>query len=216
MGDRSHFPSPTSGKCVILLPPSVGEDAFSGAAMIVQGTGRETGPAPDPRAVAAPDSAIDEVQPTNPLLVREPTTLAESLMTEAGWTRGNFGHDGPNPPYLRIGGKLWLTLTEFEPCFSSFHRDRLLFRSKVSMTVHLSRYDQIMVDPLAFEDRFGPQQGTDATFPFGAWLSIREVRFTGIELLGKRHGPVRLPLEPLAVASAIWLRHTGRTGPAPA
>jgi len=182
--------------------------------MTVQGTGQETGPAPDP--LAAPAPVVDEVQPTDPLLVREPTTLAESLMAEAGWSPANFGHDGPNPPYLRIGGKFWVTLTEFEPCFSSFHRDRLLFRSKVSMADHLSRYDQIMVDPLAFEDRFGPQQGTDATFPFGAWLTIREVRFTGIDLLGKRHGPVMLPLEPLAVASAIWLRHTGRLGRAPA
>jgi hypothetical protein len=184
--------------------------------MTVQGTGQDMEPAPDPRDGATPDLTFADSRPANGSLVREPTTLAESLVAEAGWSRGNFGHDGPNPPYLRIGGKLWLTLTEFEPCFSSFHRDRLLFRSKVSMTDHLSRYDQIMVDPLAFEDRFGPQQGTDATFPFGAWLTIREVRFTGIELLGKRHGPVRLPLEPLAVASAIWLRHTGRTGPTPA
>ncbi|SFG82719.1 hypothetical protein SAMN05192565_112126 [Methylobacterium gossipiicola] len=184
--------------------------------MTVQGTGQEMGPAPDPRGIEAPASISVDASSVDAARVRAPTTLAESLITEAGWTRGNFGHDGPNPPYLRIGGKLWLTLTEFEPCFSSFHRDRLLFRSKVSMTDHLSHYDQIMVDPLAFEDRFGPRQGTDATFPFGAWLSIREVRFTGIELLGKRHGPVRLPLEPLAVASAIWLRHTGRTGPAPA
>jgi hypothetical protein len=183
--------------------------------MTVQGTGQETGPASDPREVSVSDLPADDLGPVGGALATEPVTLAESLMAEAGWSQANFGGDGPNPPYLRIGGKLWVTLTEFEPCFSSFHRDRLLFRTKVSMTDHLSRYDQIMVDPLAFEDRFGPRQGTDATFPFGAWLTIREIRFTGIELLGKRHGPVVLPLEPLAVASAIWLRNTGRSGRAP-
>jgi hypothetical protein len=138
----------------------------------------------------------------------EPVTLAESLMSDAGWSPANFSEAGPNPPYLRIGGKLWVTLTEFEPCFSSYHRDRVLFRSKVSMTDHLSRYDEIMIDPLAFEECFGPEEGTDATFPFGAWLAIREVRLDGIELWGRRHGRVMLPLEPLAIASAVWLRST--------
>ena len=98
----------------------------------------------------------------------EPITLADSLMIEAGWSPTNFGEEGPNPPYLRIGGKLWVTLTEFEPCFSSFHRDRVLFRSKVSMAEHLQKYDQIMIDPLAFEECYGPEEGTEATFPFGA------------------------------------------------
>lgn len=149
-----------------------------------------------------------------PSPVSAPVTLAGSLMTDAGWSASNFSEDGPNPPYLRIGGKLWVTLTEFEPCFSSYHRDRLLFRSKVSMADHLQKYDQIMIDPLAFEECFGPEEGTDATFPFGAWLTIREVRFTGIELWAKRHGRVVLPLEPLSVASAVWLRNTDRSEPA--
>lgn len=138
--------------------------------------------------------------------VAEPVTLAESLMERAGWTAANFGDGGPNPPYLRIGGKLWVTLTEYEPCFSSFHRDRMLFRSKVSMADHLARYGEIMIDPIAFEECYGPGEGTDASFPFGAWLEIREVGFTGLTLWGRRHGSVVLPLEPLAVASAIWLR----------
>lgn len=183
--------------------------------MTVQGTGRETGTASDPRDLTALTLSADEAGPAPELLASEPVTLAESLVAEAGWSPANFGGDGPNPPYLRIGGKLWVTLTEFEPCFSSFHRDRVLFRSKVSMADHLSRYDQIMVDPLAFEECFGPLEGTDATFPFGVWLAIRKVRFTGIELLGKRHGPVVLPLEPLAVASAVWLRNTRRPGRPP-
>ena len=144
----------------------------------------------------------------------EPLTLAESLMIEAGWSPSNFSETGPNPPYVRIGGKLWVTLTEYEPCFSSYNRDRVLFRSKVSMAEHLQKYDQIMIDPLAFEECFGPEEGTDATFPFGAWLTIREVRFTGIELWGRRHGRVVLPLEPLSVASAIWLRNADAAAPA--
>lgn len=135
-----------------------------------------------------------------------PLTLAESLMAEAGWSPANFGGAGPNPPYLRIGGKLWVTLSEYEPCFSSFHRDRMLFRSKVGIAEHLRKYDAIMVDPLAFEECFGPGAGTEATFPFGAWLTIRDVAFDGIELWAKRHGRVVLPLAPLAVASAVWLR----------
>lgn len=158
-------------------------------------------------------AAFDDGAPHRPT-TSEPVTLAESLMSGAGWSPSNFGGEGPNPPYLRIGGKLWITLTEFEPCFSSFHRDRVLFRSKVSMADHLSRYDQIMIDPLAFEECFGPEEGTEATFPFGVWLAIREVRFTGIELWSKQHGPLVLPLEPLAVASAIWLRQAAAKIPA--
>lgn len=190
--------------------------------MTVQAIGQETG-----RGFSPPDS-VDPAFPQDEATfaespraagiadgaaASEPVTLAESLMARAGWTVSNFGADGPNPPYLRIGGKLWITLTEFEPCFSSFHRDRLLFRSKISMAEHLSGYDQIMIDPLAFEECFGPEEGTDATFPFGVWLAIREVRFTGIEVWSKQHGPLVLPLEPLAVASAVWLRNARRSGP---
>lgn len=141
----------------------------------------------------------------------EPVTLAQSLIAEAGWTRANFGQEGANPPYLRIGGRLRLTLTDYEPCFLSFHRDGVLFRSKVSMADHLAKFGQIMVDPLAFEECYGPGEGTEATFPFGTWLTIRSVGSDGIALWGKRHGRVLLPLEPLGVASAIWLR----AGPAP-
>jgi hypothetical protein len=189
---------------------------FPGITMIALGTGHEMGTVADPVRLTDLPLSSGQTSSVPDLWASEPVTLAESLMAEARWSPANFGDAGPNPPYLRIGGKLWVTLTEFEPCFSSFHRDRVLFRSKVSMADHLSRYDQIMVDPLAFEECFGPLEGTDATFPFGVWLAIREVRFTGIELLGKRHGPVVLPLEPLAVASAVWLRNTRRPGRPPA
>lgn len=138
----------------------------------------------------------------------EPITLAASLIRDAGWTAENFSEDGPNPPYLRIGGKLWVMLSEYEPCFSSARRDRGLFRSKVSIAAHLQRYGELMVDPLAFEDRYGPGEGTEAAFPFGAWLTIRGVAFSGIALWGKRQGEVTLPLDPLAVASSVWLRGT--------
>jgi hypothetical protein len=140
----------------------------------------------------------------------EPVTLAESLMSEAGWGPENFGREGPNPPYLRIGGKLWVSLTEFEPCFASFRRDRGPFRSKVAIADHLAKYDAIMIDPLAFEECFGPGEGTETVFPFGAWLTIRGVGFGGLELWGKRQGAVTLPLDALAVASAIWLRKGDR------
>ncbi|WP_245516741.1 hypothetical protein [Methylobacterium segetis] len=146
-----------------------------------------------------------------PPVPSEPVTLADSLMVEAGWSPANFGETGPNPPYLRIGGKLRVTLSDYEPCFSSFHRDRVLFRrSKVSMLEHLQKYDQIMIDPVAFEECYGPGEGTEAIFPFGAWLTIREVSFEGLDLWGRRCGRVTLPLEPLAVASAIWLRNAPR------
>lgn len=154
---------------------------------------------------SAADADIGDSHP--PTVASEPVTLAESLMREAGWSPQNFSNAGPNPPYLRIGGKLWMSLTEYEPCFSSYSRDRILFRSKVSMVEHLQKYDQMMIDPLAFEECYGPGQGTDATFPFGAWLTIRKIGFNGIELWDKRRGDVVLPLEPLSVASAIWLRH---------
>ena len=151
-----------------------------------------------------PAAVFDGQAPVAPL--GEPVTLAESLMRDAGWRPENFDTDGSNPPYLRIAGKLRVTLTEFEPCFASFRRDRGPFRSKVAIVDHLAKYDAIMVDPLAFEECFGPGEGTETVFPFGAWLEIRRVGFGGLELWGKRQGPVTLPLDALAVASAIWLR----------
>lgn len=157
-----------------------------------------------PGLPAEPPGAVDERPAAAP--PGQPVTLAESLMSEAGWGLENFGAEGPNPPYLRIGGKLWVTLTEFEPCFASFRRDRGPFRSKVAIASHLAKYDAIMVDPLAFEECFGPGEGNETVFPFGAWLEIRHVGFGGLELWGKRQGAVTLPLDALAVASAIWLR----------
>ena len=141
----------------------------------------------------------------------DPVTLAESLMDAAGWTPESFSQDGPNPPYVRIGGKLWVTLSEYEPCFSSARRDRGLFRSKVSVAGHLEKYEAIMVDPLAFEARFGLGEGTEATFPFGAWLTVKRVGFEGVALWGRRQGEVTLPLAALSVASAIWLRPRAET-----
>lgn len=135
-----------------------------------------------------------------------PVTLAESLMREAGWGPAQFGQEGPNPPYLRIGGRLRLSLSAYEPCFVAVRRDRGPFRSKVGMEAHLAKYDALMVDPIAFEDYFGAGEGNETVFPFGAWLTVRRVGFGGLDLWGKRQGAVTLPLEPLAVASAIWLR----------
>lgn len=203
-----------TGKIVNNLPVSIGEDDDYGRLMTSPSTDADIqvrdfqGPS---GSGGLPD--LDGWEMPARRVVGEPVTLADSLMVEAGWSPMNFSDAGPNPPYLRIGGKLWVTLTEYEPCFSSYHRDRVLFRSKVPMAEHLQKYDQIMVDPLAFEECFGPGQGTDATFPFGAWLSIREVRFTGIELWARHHGRVTLPLQPLAVASAVWLRNADIDAP---
>lgn len=136
----------------------------------------------------------------------ETLTLAQSLVRDAGWGAEQFGDRGPNPPYLRIGGWLRLSLTAYEPCFVSYARDRGPFRSRIGMAAHLARYDAMMVDPIAFEECFGPGEGNETVFPFGAWLSVRRVGFGGLDLWGKRQGAVTLPLEPLTVASAIWLR----------
>lgn len=135
-----------------------------------------------------------------------PVTLADSLMREAGWGPAQFGREGPNPPYLRIGGRLRLSLSAYEPCFAAVRRDRGPFRSKVGIEAHLAKYDALMVDPIAFEECFGAGEGNETVFPFGAWLTVRRVGFGGLELWGKRQGAVTLPLEPLTVASAIWLR----------
>lgn len=142
-----------------------------------------------------------------------PVTLADSLVREAGWGPAQFGSEGPNPPYLRIGGRLRLSLSAYEPCFAAFQRDRGPFRSKVGMAAHLAKFDALMVDPIAFEDYFGVGEGNDTVFPFGAWLSVRRVGFGGLELWGKRQGAVTLPLEPLTVASAIWLRRAPAQAP---
>jgi len=167
----------------------------------------------DPPSTGAAGLAPADAGPPKAPAPPQPVTLAESLIARAGWSESNFGEDGPNPPYLRIGGKLWITLTEYEPCFSSFRRDRGLFRSKVSMAEHLRHFDEIMIDPIAFEECFGPGEGTEATFPFGAWLTIGAVSFGGVALWAKRQGHVVLPLEPLAVASAVWLRSGGPAAP---
>ncbi|GJE55320.1 hypothetical protein [Methylobacterium thuringiense] len=171
------------------------------------GTETDTKPASTPPPVGTSGPAANAALLRNGEgAYRGPVTLADSLMVEAGWPAANFETTGPNPPYLHIGRKLWVTLTECEPCFSSARRDRGLFRSKVSIAAHLERYDELMVDPIAFEECFGPGEGTEATFPFGSWLTIRDVGFGGIALWGRRSGEVMLPLEPLAVASAVWLR----------
>ncbi|WP_342151201.1 hypothetical protein [Methylorubrum sp. SB2] len=140
-------------------------------------------------------------------------TLADSLMREEGWGPAQFGREGPNPPYLRIGGRLRLSLSAYEPCFAAFHRDRGPFRAKVGMAAHLAKYDALMVDPIAFEECFGAGEGNETVFPFGAWLAVRRVGFGGLALWGKRQGAVTLPLEPLTVASAIWLRRAPLQAP---
>ena len=160
--------------------------------------------------MAAPDTATPMTAASPPPREApgegEPVTLAESLIAEAGWSALNFGGTGPNPSYLRIGGRLSPVLREYEPCFSSFRRDRVLFRSKDPMAGHLAKFGQMMIDPIAFEECYGPGEGTEASFPFGTWLVIRGVAFDGVALWGKPYGRVLLPLEPLSVASAIWLR----------
>ncbi len=178
------------GPIQVGIPVGVAESGVTGPVLRADPAGMPDQRAPSPRS-------------------GEPVTLAESLMSEAGWGPEQFGREGPNPPYLRIGGKLWVSLTEVEPCFTSFRRDRGLFRSKLAVAAHLAKYDALMVDPLAFEDCFGPGEGTEAVFPFGAWLEIRGVGFGGLELWGKRQGVVTLPLDALAVGSAIWLRRKG-------
>ncbi|MFY9289666.1 MAG: hypothetical protein WAP03_03020 [Methylorubrum rhodinum] len=157
--------------------------------------------------VAEPGTGIAPEGPSAPV------TLADSLVREAGWGPAQFGREGPNPPYLRIGGRLRLSLSAYEPCFAAFHRDRGLFRSKVGMADHLAKYDALMVDPIAFEECFGAGEGNATVFPFGAWLGVRRVGFGGLELWGKRQGAVTLPLEPLTVASAIWLRRAPLQAP---
>ncbi|WP_232628811.1 hypothetical protein [Methylobacterium sp. Leaf118] len=152
------------------------------------------------------DGSVAEPGAESEAAAYETLTLAESLVREAGWAPEQFSDRGPNPPYLRIGGWLRLSLTAYEPCFVSARRDRGPFRSRIGMAAHLARYDALMVDPIAFEECFGPGEGNETVFPFGAWLSVRRVGFGGLELWGRRQGEVTLPLEPLAVASAIWLR----------
>ncbi len=125
-----------------------------------------------------------------------PVTLADSLVREAGWGPAQFGTEGPNPPYLRIGGRLRLSLSAYEPCFAAFRRDRGPFRSKVGMAEHLAQYDALMVDPIAFEECFGPGEGTETVFPFGAWLTVRRVGFGGLDLWGKRQGASPCPSNP--------------------
>ena len=69
------------------------------------------------------------------------------------------------------------------------------------------------LDPIAFEECFGTGEGNERVFPFGAWLAVRRVGFGGLALWGKRQGAVTLPLEPLTVASAVWLRRVPLQAP---
>jgi hypothetical protein len=132
-------------------------------------------------------------------------TLADSLKADAGWEIFNFGYNGPNPPYVRIGLLFRPLDLNMEPCFESFIRDRVIFRSKVSMESHLRKYRDIKIDPVVFEEHFGRKYTTNETFPFGEWLHVLKVLFGEIVLAHPSIGIINLPSHVLSVASGIWL-----------
>ena len=132
-------------------------------------------------------------------------TLVDSLKKHAGWELYNFGYDGPNPPYVRIGTKIRLSPLRMEHVFESFKPDKFLFRSRIPIAKHLRFYRWIKIQPIVFEEAYGRKFATDEHFPFNQWLSLHRITFYGLEL-GSVVAPLELPHFLLSHAAGIWLK----------
>jgi hypothetical protein len=100
-------------------------------------------------------------------------SLAESLRQQAGWEIVNFGYNGPNPPYVRIGLTLSFRPLRLRPCFESWLKDKVVVRSKVLIEDHLRPYGFISFSAKAVEDAFG--RASAGTFPIDRWFKIVKV-----------------------------------------
>ena len=132
--------------------------------------------------------------------------LVDSLKNDAGWEIYNFGYNGANPPYVRIGATGLLTL-RVEPVFELFIRDKFLFRSKVSIEKHLRSYDWIKINPIVFEESFGRKFSTEETFPFNQWLRLGRMDIVDIHVLSNCSVLLgALPLPALSISVGVWLK----------
>ncbi|OYU17449.1 MAG: hypothetical protein CFE34_15655 [Rhodobacteraceae bacterium PARR1] len=101
-------------------------------------------------------------------------SLYDSLIA-VGWEKYNFGYAGPYPPYLTVG--MMITLDGPKLAFTSFIRDRILLRTKVSVEHHLRNFQFIRILPEACEDVFGRAWAHETGFPVNTWLRLRPVTF---------------------------------------
>ena len=99
-------------------------------------------------------------------------SLYDSLIA-VGWEKYNFGYAGPYPPYLRVG--MIITLDGPKLAFTSFIRDRILLRTKVSVEHHLRNFQFIRILPEACEDVFGRAWADETGFPVNTWLRLRHI-----------------------------------------
>lgn len=141
-------------------------------------------------------------------------TLADSLLTEAGWERTWFGYDGPFPPYARIGMRWIPGSLSFEPCFECWKKDRIFRRSKTSMRDHMRRYAAVRFLAPAVEDRYGAQVVREGRFPIGEWLQIWRVQFGAIEVTDNAWGLKEV--DPLLLVTAGSVELLRRPPPDPA
>lgn len=135
-------------------------------------------------------------------------TLSESLVQKASWELYNFGYNGPNPPYVRIGGMIeWSPRLRLVPCFESFIVDRIYRRTKVSLFKHLQLYEKIAISPIAVEEAFGKNSLYYQKFPFDTWFRFSRVSFGELELKDDDHTVhAILAMHVLCTAVGVHLR----------
>lgn len=136
-------------------------------------------------------------------------TLAESLRRDAGWEIVNFGYNGPNSPYVRLGVKLSISPVRLRSCFDSWHKDKLFGRSKVLIEDHLRQYQYISLSANAIEDAFGRAAVRSANLAVGTWFKIVKVGLHELTIGDVvTHETAEIPMRALCAAEHVHLRRT--------
>lgn len=132
-------------------------------------------------------------------------TLADSLRDRLEWQVYNFGWNGPRPPYVRLGMRLFWNPVRLEPCFESFLRDRFISRSSTLVRDHLAPFNWILVEQHAFDESYPRGYAQQVGFPVGHWLSVRAVDLHYLRLADGDGAVHAMPLEVLCASASIQL-----------
>lgn len=98
----------------------------------------------------------------------EECSLFDVLHKEYKWEKKDFGYDGPYPPYVRIGMKIYLIPPGLEPAFEKWNGILGVFRKRLLIHDLLGRFRYIRFMDEAVEDGMGLKYvgGFDNTIPF--------------------------------------------------
>lgn len=98
----------------------------------------------------------------------EELSLFDVLHHEYKWEKKDFGYDGPYPPYVRIGVKMYLLPPSLEPAFEKWYGALGVFRAKLLIHELLGKFRYIRLTDEAVEDGIGLKYvgGFDNSIPF--------------------------------------------------